>query len=117
MVSLLISNSTVTNSSRVVFNSKENASHPPQLVAIQGSAREYLMKNDNPIHTSAPALLSAYPNPAGNQFTIRSSQNLAGKKLQLFSSEGNSFMKEFLLILMSNGFYRQPGRWIVYTNG
>ncbi len=96
-VSFMLATSTTTNSSRVVFNSKEAASNPPQLVATQSSARMSSADESDRIPVTVASLsLPVYPNPAGERLHVGPVQGLAGKTLRVIDINGRLIQEDVL---------------------
>ena len=95
LVSLLLTDSNFRNT-RLVFNSRENAVNPPQLViepapemnaAARTSEEEVILVSE-----PEPEQSSVYPNPAGKQFTVQvSSKHSESITLDLLNSLGQSY--------------------------
>ncbi|WP_221393629.1 malectin domain-containing carbohydrate-binding protein [Dyadobacter sp. NIV53] len=92
-ISLFVTNPAGQNA-RLVFNSRENAAYPPQLViekavspAARTSAEEIITRTEKEAETSG-----IYPNPAGKSFTVHIAKAHQGKvDLQLISLSGTTY--------------------------
>jgi glucose/arabinose dehydrogenase len=70
----------------VKFNSKEAASNMPQLVVT--SSTRVSDDNDNASADDMSSMVTLYPNPAKNYFTVERKDNLGEATLRMFSTDG-----------------------------
>jgi hypothetical protein len=94
-VSLLLNDPNNRNM-RFVFNSKENAANPPQLVIVPGTVTNSNTREGvEEISSGAeaePESSSVYPNPVGKQFTVAiSSKHSQDISLDLLNNSGQSY--------------------------
>ena len=94
-VSLVIKNATFTNSNRIIWRSRENASNGPKLLATAVAARAlpYVINNQAENNTLEIAI---FPNPAKGRFTIQYPAAFNNGTLQLFDA-GGIMVKQQLL--------------------
>lgn len=85
-VSLLLSNLTVTASTRIIYNSRESTTNKPQL-SITASGPRFENNTVTATEEITPGF-TIYPNPASDHFNIKFEEELPHNKLQLIDMNG-----------------------------
>lgn len=94
-VSLVIKNATFTNSNRIIFRSRENASNGPQLLATAGAARALPHSINSQVEDN-PLQVTIFPNPAKGRFTIQYPAAFNNGTLRLFDAGGRMVQQQLL---------------------
>ncbi len=94
-VSLVIKNATFTNSNRIIWRSRENASNGPQLLATAGAARALPYIINSQVKNN-PLQVTVFPNPAKGRFTIVYPAAFTNGTLQLFDAGGRMVLQQLL---------------------
>ncbi|MEP7263816.1 MAG: PQQ-dependent sugar dehydrogenase [Bacteroidota bacterium] len=85
-VSLMLSNLTVTASTRVIYNSKEMTTNKPQLSITTSGPR--FENNDAVVNEEITPGFTIYPNPAVDHFNIKFADETPHSKLQIIDLQG-----------------------------